>query len=166
LRNQRKAKSRRLRWQLNGINRYKRLGETDEDLYIPTEVFEVVGLLARWRYIASLGPEMGLKELGVPSAAFLGRKQGAVTSETLYLVRLRKKYPHEPVDDLYRTVRVIAQTPSSERNPTPASCPFRAKHIDGRLEVLKRGKPYPLRTFRNAISNLDKRIGTGEFSDV
>jgi hypothetical protein len=151
---------------LEWINRYALIGETDEDGYIPTEVFEVVGLLTRWRYIVSLGSEKGLQELGVPSAAFLGRKHGGFARETLYLVQLRKKYPHEPADDLYRTLRQIAQTPSSARNPTPETCPFNAEHVGGKLEVLKRGKLYSLGAFRNAISDLDKRIARGEFSDI
>jgi len=145
------------------LERYTTLGETGRDTHIPQEIFEVIGQLARWRYIVNLGPKKGLKELGVPSAKFLGRKLGAMVQETHYLVLLRKKYPHEPVDDLYRTLRVIAQTPSSARNPTPGVCPFTTTHVMGNLELAKRGRPYPLRTFRNAISDVDKRIAAADF---
>src|SRR2546427_811596 len=42
------------------LDRYKKLGEGDEkESYIPSEVFEVVGQLARWRYIVSLGQQKG-----------------------------------------------------------------------------------------------------------
>ena len=137
---------------LTWIDRY------DEAGYIPSEVFEVVGQLARWRWIAGLGQKRGLRELGVPSPKFLGRKPGARQPETVYLVCLRKKYPHESAADLYRTLRVIAQYPTGPKNPTPGECPFTADWRGSDLVVLKRGKPYRERAFRNTLSQIDRQI--------
>jgi hypothetical protein len=153
---------------LTWIDRYARLGETDEDEYIPSEVFEVVGQLARWRYAVQIGqqkgPQEGLKILGVPNASFLaGRKQGAYRSDTIWIVKLLKMHPHESAADLYRTLRSVAREPLSRHNPTPGECPFNFVTPN---TVMREGKKYPSGTFRNMISKLRQHIANGEFSDV
>ncbi len=150
---------------LQWIDAYANLGEPEEDGHIPEEYFEVVGQLSRFRYIVSLGEKKGLRELGVPSAAFLGRKMGAREPETVYLARLIKKHHYEGADDLYRMLRVIAGTPGDKRNPTPGQCPFDADNRGVQPVLLKRGREFPIGTFRNRVSQIRKLIEAGEFAD-
>jgi hypothetical protein len=146
------------------IDRYARIGESGEE-YIPFEVFEVIGQLARWRWIVGLGEKKGLRELGVPSQKFLGRKPGALHAETVYLVRLRKKFLHETAAGLYQKLKVLAQNPYDEINPTPDKCPF-AWRYEGKGLMLKRGRPYSEGTFRNTLTDIDRRLARGEFPEL
>ena len=74
-----------------------------------------------------------------------------------------KRYPHETADGLFRTLRAIVSNPGDGRNPTPDACPFEWKYPS---TILKRGKEFKRRSFRNLITEINKRIQAGEFADI
>jgi hypothetical protein len=101
----------------------------------------------------------------VRSGVFDGRKRGSLARETIYLVRLRKKYHYESAEGVYKKLRDFATDPADPRNPTPGVCPFQAR-VGAESLVFKRGKPYGKRTLGNALSDIDKRLNAGEFDDI
>lgn len=90
--------------------------------------------------------------------AFSGRKAGAIAPETKFLERLTETFPHENTQGLWWIFRAVAANPDDRKNPTAGTCPFKHKFDrGGRLVVLKREKPYPFGTFRNALSVIRRR---------
>jgi len=92
------------------------------------------------------------------SDAFSGRKVGAIAPETVFLEQLMEKFPHENAEGLWSTLRTVAENQDHRHNPTPGICPFTHKFdARGKPVIHKRGKLYPYRTFRNALSAIRRR---------
>lgn len=159
------------RWRNNPSVEYVR---RKFNAYISNEPFLLLSVedrgymarLARWYRIVNLGPKRGAIELGIPEAAvvahakkFVGRKRGARQPESRYILALVTAKPHESARGLWTYLRLLLGKPEDQRVVAGVPCPFVPRYRGAILEVLKRGRSYPYKTFANAVSRERNRQG-------